>query len=112
MESMGFSSDNLVIGKGAVGDQLITRDTFGFAVKATYCEVDGKAINVSKEPKTDPSKKSAKGLLAVMPDKDFNLTLHDQCTPIQEELGALTTVLRDGKLVRRTSLEEIRSKLW
>ena len=28
MKSMGFSSDNLVIGAGAVGNQLITRDTF------------------------------------------------------------------------------------
>lgn len=107
MESMGFSSDNLIVGKGAVGDQLITRDTFGFALKATHCIVDGKSINVSKEPKTDPSKRSAKGLLHVT----SNLELIDQVSPELESTGMLQTVFLNGKLCNNTTLEAIRERL-
>ena len=107
MESMKFSSDNLVIGKGAVGDQLITRDTFGFAIKATHCVVNGQSIEVSKEPKTDAKKKSAKGLLHV--NSDFNLI--DQCTPEQEATGLLHPIFHNSEVLSNTTLEEIRQKL-
>jgi len=107
MESMGFSSDNLVIGKGAVGDQLITRDTFGFAIKATHCVVNGQSIEVSKEPKTDAKKKSAKGLLHVTPD----FQLIDQCTPEQEATGLLEPIFHNSEVLSNTTLEEIRQKL-
>ena len=107
IESMGFSSDNLVIGKGAVGDQLITRDTFGFAIKATHCVINGQSIEVSKEPKTDAKKKSAKGLLHV--NSDFNLI--DQCTPEQEATGLLQPIFHNSKVLSNTTLEEIRQKL-
>ncbi|RVR64787.1 hypothetical protein, partial [Citrobacter freundii] len=43
-----------------------TRDTFGFAMKATWGEVDGKDRTIFKEPKTDNGlKRSARGLLRV-----------------------------------------------
>ena len=107
MEAMGFSSDNLVVGKGAVGDQYITRDTFGFAIKATHTVVNGKTINVSKDPKTDHSKKSAKGLLCVTPE----LKLLDCCTEEQEQSGLLTPVFNNGELFNKTTLEEVRNRL-
>lgn len=107
MKSMKFSSDNLVVGKGAVGDQLITRDTFGFAIKATHCIVDNQSIDISKEPKTDSGKRSAKGLLCVTAE----LELIDQCTPEQESTGLLTTVFNNGQLVNLTTLTNIRGKL-
>jgi len=41
-----------------------TRDTFGIAIKATYCEVDGKPVPVYKDSKTDAGsfKKSQRGM--------------------------------------------------
>lgn len=35
----------------------------------------------------------------------------DQCTWEQESKGLLTTVFKDGKLIKKVSLEEIRNKL-
>lgn len=35
----------------------------------------------------------------------------DQCTPEQEEEGALLTVFLDGKLVKEYTLEEIRERI-
>lgn len=60
----GFASDNIVLGIGSYTYQYNTRDTLGMAMKATYCEVDGKGIDIYKDPATDSgTKKSAKGLL-------------------------------------------------
>ena len=39
LESKGFASTNIVLGVGSFTYQFNTRDTFGFAMKATYVEV-------------------------------------------------------------------------
>jgi nicotinamide phosphoribosyltransferase len=46
-----------VFGVGSYTYQYNTRDSMGWAVKATYCEVNGKGIEIYKDPKTDPNKK-------------------------------------------------------
>lgn len=62
----GFASTNWIAGIGSFSYQFNTRDTFGWAMKATYCVVDQKPRDIFKNPKTDKgTKKSAKGLLAV-----------------------------------------------
>lgn len=38
LEAKGFASTNVVLGIGSFTYQYNTRDTFGFAMKATYCE--------------------------------------------------------------------------
>jgi nicotinamide phosphoribosyltransferase len=93
LEAKGFASTNVVLGIGSFTYQYNTRDTFGFAMKATYVEikeVDQKASEeqdremsaiggpcgypifktvgreIFKDPITDGGgKKSAKGLLTV-----------------------------------------------
>lgn len=42
LEAKGFASTNIVLGVGSFTYQYNTRDTFGFAMKATYCEVSSK----------------------------------------------------------------------
>lgn len=107
----GFAATNVVYGIGAYSlNGLLTRDTFGQAFKATYCEINGAAVSVYKDPKTDASKKSAKGLLCVG-RVDNTYTLYDQQTWQQESTGELTTVFKNGKLIKETTLAEIRSKL-
>lgn len=106
----GFAATNVVYGIGAYALNYFTRDTFAQAFKATYCEIDGVAVNIYKDPKTDASKKSAKGLLCVGRVND-TYTLYDQQTWQQESTGELTTVFKDGKLMKETTLVEIRSKL-
>jgi len=77
LEIMGFASDNIVFGVGSYSYQHLTRDTFGFAMKATYGEVNGEPREIFKDPKTDSGiKKSLKGLVFV----NENLEVSDQCT--------------------------------
>ena len=111
LEAKGFASANVVFGVGSFTYQYVTRDNFGFAMKATSGVVNGQRRDIFKDPKTDSgTKKSAKGLLRV--EKEGNtLVLHDQQTVDQENQGLLETVFVDGKLVNPVSLAEIRSRV-
>lgn len=111
----GFSSTNIVLGIGSFTYQYVTRDTYGFAMKATYGEVDGIGREIFKDPKTDKMqdgisfKKSAKGLLRVEKKED-DYVLIDQVAWDQEG-GELTTVFKDGILLKQWSLKEIRENI-
>lgn len=108
LEAKGFASTNMVFGIGSFTYQFSTRDTFGFAMKATYGQINGNPVDMFKNPKTDSGiKKSAKGLLRVNSD----LTLSQQVTPEEEKGGLLETVFLNGKLVRDESLATIRARL-
>jgi nicotinamide phosphoribosyltransferase len=129
LQAKGFASTNVVLGIGSYTYQYNTRDTFGFAVKATYGEVlekDPKGLisgiqvpvgrELFKDPITDDgTKKSAKGLLSVRQVKGAhgmsNPYLKDQCTWEEEKEGLLETVFLDGKLVKFQTLSEIRKRL-
>ena len=100
----------VVLGIGSYSYQYVTRDTHGSAVKATWVEKAGKGVDVFKDPKTDSKKKSAKGLLRIEKENG-KFVLYDQQTPEQEQQGLLETVFLDGKLVKETSLQEIRKRV-
>jgi nicotinamide phosphoribosyltransferase len=111
LKAKGFSSENIIYGIGSCSYSLVTRDSYGFAMKATYAEIDGNEIELYKDPKTDSgTKKSAKGLLRVEKEGD-NFVLYDKQTKEQESQGELQIVFKDGKLVKETSLTEIRKTL-
>lgn len=108
----GFASYNVVLGIGSYTYEYVTRDTFGFAVKATYGEVNGEGRPIFKSPKTDDgTKKSAKGLLCLIRDIKGNLILKDECNWKEESQGELVTVFKDGKLMVDQSLSQIRERV-
>lgn len=112
LAAKGFASSNIVFGVGSYTFQYNTRDTYGFAMKATYGEVNGKGREIFKNPITDDgTKKSAKGLLMIEKNEDGHFILVDQVTWKEESVGELQTILKDGQLVLETSLAEIRAKL-
>ena len=112
LEEKGFAATNLVLGIGSYTYQYRTRDSLGFAMKATWCQVNGEPREIFKSPKTDSGmKKSLKGLIRV--DKDEHGVYYaTDCVSKEEEAGGcLETVFEDGKLVKETSLKEIRERL-
>jgi nicotinamide phosphoribosyltransferase len=111
LKEKGFASFNVVLGIGSYTYEYVTRDTYGFAMKATYGEVNGEARNIFKDPKTDDgTKKSAKGLMQVT-EVDGKLVMKDQCTWEEEKQGLLKTVFENGKIVKEQSLSEIRNRI-
>ena len=127
LESKGFASTNVVLGIGSFTYQYNTRDTFGFAMKATYVELEelfyetensvepelrivGREI--FKDPITDDgTKKSATGLLAVYDNYEGGLTLIDKTSWETENEGKLKTIYKDGEFFNQTTLTEIRNRL-
>ena len=108
----GFASDNCVFGIGSYTFQYQTRDTLGFAMKATYVEINGECFPIFKDPVTDSgTKKSAKGLLCVnRVGNEF--VLAQEVTPEEEAGGELKTVFLNGKITVDDTLEAIRARLW
>ena len=132
LEAKGFASTNVVLGVGSFTYQYNTRDTFGFAMKATYVEVKhwdvaterlnesfGKNANpkwvegreIFKDPVTDDgTKKSATGLLSVH-NHDGEYVLIDRCTWEGESVSSLQTIYKDGEFSNEITLSEIRETL-
>lgn len=117
LKAKGFASSNIVFGVGSFTYQYNTRDTFGFALKATYVVVNGEERLIFKNPKTDNGvKKSQRGLVNVINDgigiayaDGFYKADYDEEQKTNPTL--LETVFKDGKLLRDESLAEIRARL-
>ncbi|MFQ3543553.1 nicotinate phosphoribosyltransferase [Halobacillus rhizosphaerae] len=115
LEHKGFASTNIVFGIGSFTFQYNTRDTLGFAMKATYAKVDGEERLIYKDPKTDDgTKKSLKGRVVVIENEKGELEAvdglykQDTVNVIQDKLE---TVFINGRLERDESLSEIRERL-
>ncbi|EDO27331.1 predicted protein, partial [Nematostella vectensis] len=81
MKRNKWSADNISFGSGGALLQKMDRDTQKFAYKCSYAVVNGKGVNVFKQPITDLGKKSKKGLLSLELDDQGNY-----CT-VQEGKG-------------------------
>lgn len=111
LAAKGFASNNVVLGVGSYSFAGGTRDTLGFAIKATYAEVNGIPTPIYKEPKTDVSKKSARGLMKIVEDDKGELVLVDQVSWDEESEGLLQVVFENGKLFNQPDFTEIRTRL-
>lgn len=120
LATKGFASTNIVFGVGSFTyggainpDAIVTRDTYGFAVKATYIEkTDGTTLNIFKDPITDDGlKKSAKGITAVFKDENGEYHLKDEATWEEFNNCELVEIFNNGELKNRQSLQNIRERV-
>ena len=111
----GFAVNNCVFGIGSYTYQYNTRDTFGFALKATHAVIDGEEKFIFKDPITDTGnfKKSQKGMCYVYRDGQDILYKDELTIKEQAEFkdNLLEIVFKDGKLIKDYSLSEIRNLL-
>ena len=106
LEEKGFASSNIVFGIGSFTYQYVTRDSYGSAIKATAGIVGSEFRELYKDPKTDDgTKKSLRGFIRIEFEE------YDRQTEEQEGSGLLAPVFKDGVLLRRQTLGEIRSLL-
>lgn len=115
MKEMGYANTNLVVGIGGLLLQQHNRDDLGFAFKATYAEINDEAVELFKDPVTDPGKKSHKGLMRL--EKHDVLENNKHVTRFftldqqpSDEGGELVTVFKDGKVTHEYTLNEIRER--
>ena len=123
----GFACNNVSLGVGSFSMQCLeendkmspyTRDTFGIAVKSTYCEIGRVPLAIFKDPKTDTGnfKKSQKGCCIVHLDDEGEITYTDGFDFMFAHSGSfenmLIPVFIDGKMVKEYTLAEIRQNLY
>lgn len=100
---------SVVLGIGSFTYQYVTRDTHGSAVKATAIRVDdGPWEGIFKQPKTDSSKNSAKGLMLVDYNDEGEMVVHQGVTADEESVGELQVIFEDSVEYNETSLPQIR----
>jgi nicotinamide phosphoribosyltransferase len=107
----GWASSNLVIGVGGILLQSHSRDDLGFSFKAVYAEIDGKSVEIFKNPITDHGKSSMKGLIKVSKEDDrYKFT--DQVSLEEEKQGELSVVFSDGACLYTEAWETIRERVF
>ncbi|MFS0905723.1 nicotinate phosphoribosyltransferase [Priestia aryabhattai] len=113
LEAKGFASTNIVLGIGSYTYQCNTRDTLGFAMKATYMIKNGEEHMLFKDPKTDDgTKRSLRGKVHVSQTVDGIKFVDGLTSKVHVKgINLLQTVFKDGKLLRDESLSEIRARL-
>lgn len=103
--SAGYSATNVAFGMGGGLLQQLDRDTNKFAFKCSAALVDGKLVEVFKDPVTDHGKQSKKGILDLV-------YLGGQFKTVSgmDNFGSvLKTVFENGKITREYTLAEVRA---
>ncbi len=71
----------------------VTRDTRGYAIKATDCILGNDEIQIYKMPKTDPGKKSPRGCVAIFKEENGDYSLVENLT-LEESIGYKNNVMK------------------
>lgn len=113
LKEKGFATTNVVLGIGSYTYQYLTRDSLGFAMKATSVTINGQEKAIFKAPKTDDgTKNSAKGRVKVYRGTDGQLAYADDTTVgVIESPDLLEVIYENGKFKKETSLAKIRARL-
>ena len=135
LEAQGYAANNIVMGAGSMSMMALvcendgqlcfagkvngtnpgpyTRDTFGYAIKATYGEdSNGNPVMIQKQPKALSWKKSPKGCIVVAPDGQSYTDgwTYEEAHGVGVE-NLLECVFRNGKMVKETTLVEVRNRM-
>ncbi len=108
MESRKLSAENIAFGMGGGMLQDLTRDTLGFAMKASAVKRKGLWQDVYKDPITDSGKKSKRGRLALTCENGVFETVPAGDVDLHKNL--LQVVYRNGQLSNTQSFAEIRER--
>ena len=112
----GYSADNVVFGQGGALLQIVNRDDQKFAMKCSAALVDGKWVDVYKDPIHDKGKQSKKGKLFLDyqgPKLGYRTITQEhaaQCLSNGKPIvDVLETVFENGVLIRDMTFDEVRA---
>lgn len=125
LAQLGFAATNVVFGVGAFCFHalfspdnkftVLTRDTWGMAMKATYGVFGGKEVPIFKDPKTDNGlKKSQKGCCRVWynAQEDIYTCTDGYSEWVEDDNTQLIPVYKDGESINEQEFLNIRARLY
>jgi nicotinamide phosphoribosyltransferase len=112
--ALGYSADNIAFGMGGALLQQVDRDTQKFAMKCSSALVNGKWIDVQKDPVTDSGKKSKAGRVTLWKSGgEYASGVKPPAGWSDKGFGgwseALVTVFRDGQIISEYTFDEVRA---
>jgi nicotinamide phosphoribosyltransferase len=110
LKQKGISADNINFGCGGALLQMVNRDTQRFAFKCSSININGKNIDVFKQPLTDPTKNSKKGRLFLNKELKTVKEVNEEQFSRGErnEDSILKTVFENGDLKNEITFDKIR----
>lgn len=109
----GYSNEFWAFGMGGQLLQVMDRDTSKYAFKASSISFDQEPTNwqaFKKDPVTDKGKLSKAGRLALVKTNGSFETIQE--SDLGNRQNILQPVFRNGELLTRTTLDEIRNRAW
>ena len=100
-------ADNVVFGQGGALLQIVNRDDQKFAMKCSAAYVDGKWVDVFKDPITDKGKQSKKGILKLV--KTANGFETKRCED-GRQLDQMVVYYMNGTLLAEQTFDNIRER--
>lgn len=85
LEYIGYSGDNIAFGMGGALLQGLDRDTQKFAMKCSAAKINGEWVDVFKDPKTDSGKRSKRGRVESVVNRDGEIITIDVINEVTEE---------------------------
>jgi nicotinamide phosphoribosyltransferase len=117
VHELKMSPFNVVLGIGSFTYEYVTRDTYGWAVKATAVRRGDKLYEIFKKPVTDDGQKNShKGIVAVYRTQE-STEEHPEYQVVQgatyEQLNncAFDKVFKDSKLLVEYKFDDIRKRV-
>ncbi len=112
LRNKGFATNNIVFGIGSYTYQYLTRDSLGFAMKATSVVINGERKAIFKDPKTDDgTKKSNFGRVKVFRGIEGDIYSVDE--RYSEEYRNMNCMMKtrykDGERFNLQTLKQIRN---
>ncbi len=116
LKNAGISAENLVLGMGGALLQRVNRDTQEYALKCSYAQVNGKEINVQKNPlELDANgntrvsfKKSKYGKQVLVKENGvFKSYTQSEAPQLPDEL---VTVFENGEIKKQYTFDEIKKR--
>lgn len=118
--SAGYSTDNLAFGMGGGLLQQLNRDTQKFALKCSAARINGRWIDVYKDPVTDKGKQSKRGRMTLLRHRELGTFQTVPVPPQAESVAdvvkppgyddAMVTVWENGRLVHDWTFAEVRGR--
>ena len=113
-QAYGWSADNIAFGMGGALLQQLDRDTQKFAMKCSSAEINGRWVDVQKDPITDSGKKSKAGRVTLWDNgvDEFQSSVKQPMNWTDRGFSwqeSLVEVYRDGKLVKDYTFDEVRA---
>jgi nicotinamide phosphoribosyltransferase len=116
LQKAGISAENLVLGMGGALLQRVNRDTQEYALKCSFAQVNGKEINVQKNPlELDANgnprtsfKKSKYGKQRLVKENGvFKTYAESEAPQLPDEL---VTVFENGEIKQQYTFDEIKKR--